>query len=140
MDAELLPVHFGGQRIHQERHVVIDDLNDGMGRAPAMFVDAGLKTRTLACLRRARLRKIGKRQGGAEQIFGAVAGDIRLRDVGIELPNEAFDQRRALALDPFANKAHDFVDQLVFQLFRSHDYKIPDDSYWMVSRCYFLGF
>ena len=52
-------------------------------------------------------------------------GNIGEWHVGIELPDKGLDQSTAFALDPIADKTHDFVDELLLELVCSHDMGIP---------------
>ena len=71
MDGKALAVQLGGDRIDQERHVVVDDLDHGMAALPAMLVklrmvdpDAGGPRLPLAA-------ELPDRQCGAVELVGA---------------------------------------------------------------------
>ena len=49
MDCQVPLVQFGGNRIDQKRHVVIDDLDNGMAAFPAVFLFIGVEDPDLRC-------------------------------------------------------------------------------------------
>ncbi len=63
IDREVALVERGGQRIHQEGHVVVDHLDDGVGAVPALLVEARIVDAHLGRARRAAGRRRSRARG-----------------------------------------------------------------------------
>ena len=73
---QALAVDLQGGGVHQERHVVVDDLDHGVARAPAVLAGVGLKMRTLGRARLAHLAQLQVRQQRAQQVLGRALGQV----------------------------------------------------------------
>ena len=119
-----------GHRIDQERHVVVDDLDDGMGRLPALFLGLRAVDPDLGDPERPGLAVAPQGQGGAIEVVRFLAQDVVRRHVGIELAQEAFRGFDAGRLQALAQAPGNPVDQVVLELFRldNHDPVPPAGS------------
>ena len=90
MDRQIPAVQFCRDRIDEEGHVVVDDLDDRVGGAPAMLIGARVEDADLGDLGQALLAVIPQRERGAIEAVGGFAHEIVGRDVGIEQAHEAF--------------------------------------------------
>ena len=88
VDPALLPGEFGGHGVHQEGHVVGDDLDDGVATRPAVLVDGGGEDpdvrRTLRPLR----RQLPVGQGRAREVERLALGEVVDRHVPVVAPEE----------------------------------------------------
>src|SRR6516165_6384807 len=95
MDDEVDGVAFAGKRrgngIDEERHVVVDDLDRGARRAPAMLLKPRIDDAHLRLAGRARLGKAPERERGAIEVLGRAGENILGRYVPVELAQEARD-------------------------------------------------
>ena len=107
-----------GHRIDQERHVVVDDLDDGMGRLPALFLGLRVVDPDLAGAGRPGLAVAPQGQGGAIEVVRILPQDIVRRHVGVELAQEVFRGFDAGRLQTLAQAPGDPIDQVVLELFR----------------------
>src|SRR3546814_13468025 len=94
VDRVAASVEFGGDRIDQERHVVVDDLNDGMRRLPTILAQRRVMDADFCGGRRPFVSEAEHREGAAVQYFGTDTEDVARRDVGIEAADELLCQRR----------------------------------------------
>ena len=113
-----LAVHFHGDRVDQEGHVVVDDLDDRMRRLPAVLFgprvvhpQAG-RTGTIAA------RKMQLRQCRPVEIGHSPLGQIFRRHLAVEAPDEGLDQRRFGHRQPLAHHFQNRSQQLRLALFR----------------------
>ena len=81
-----------GHRIDEERHVVIDDLDDRVTRVPAIGRGARIESPQLRLSRLALLRELPERQRRAVEILCAAADEIVGRDMIVELRDETLDE------------------------------------------------
>ena len=121
MNVEVLARQLGGHRIHQERHVVVHDLDHGVAGPPAMLILMRIEDADLGHPRLTLVGELPEREGGAEQVFRRFLRDVRNRHIGVELPDEGLGLSLARAFDPSADEADDLVHQLLFQGFGFHD-------------------
>ncbi len=101
MQRVALPVHLHGHRVHQERHVVIDDLDDGVRARPAVLLGARVVHAQLRHAGSEHARERQVRHGGAVKILGRPVGEILGIDVVVVLRDEGarlLGGRRLLAL------------------------------------------
>ena len=83
-----VPVDFHRHRIDQERHVVVDDLDDRVRRLPAMFFDRRIEHAHPRASRVALAREIPVRQRRAVQVRGLPLGEV----LRVELAEVALDE------------------------------------------------
>ena len=105
-------VHDHAHRVDQERHVVGDDLEDGMGRLPAVLLDLGVVDPDLRRARRAPPGEVEVRRRGAVEILRLALGEVLGRDPGVVPGDEGKDEIEVLASHPLACERCDFVHQL----------------------------
>ena len=128
---DLAPVHGCCDRVDQEGHVVVDDLDDRMGTAPAMGLGRGVVDPDLGPARFAILGEGPDRPGGAGQVFWCLVAQVVRRYVGEEKPQKPFGRRRRLPIfvarlvagDPLADQLRRRIDQGGRRVFREtcHD-------------------
>ena len=85
-----------GQRIDKKRHVVVDDLDDGIRRRPAIRRALGVIDAQFGAAAPALRRQTPQRQRGAAQIGRVARGNVIRRHMLVEFGDEAV-QQRALA-------------------------------------------
>ncbi len=93
MDGDVAAAQFDGQRIDQERHVVVDHLDHRVVRLPAVFLEIGVVDPDLglAGLALGAEPPMGERR--AEQLVMAACGDIAGRDTIVIEADERADRR-----------------------------------------------
>ncbi len=77
-----------GHGIDEERHVVVDDLDDGMRRRPAVDSRVGVVDADLGPAGPAAAGQVPQRQCTGAQVAGASAGEVHRRNVLIEFGDE----------------------------------------------------
>ncbi len=111
-DGEIGAAELGGDRIHQEGHVVVDDLDDGMRAVPAVLVDPRVEDPDLGLTRPALLAVVPERERGAVEVLRLLAHQIVRGDVGVELPDEALRRFRPRPVQALGGQRRGLVDQL----------------------------
>jgi hypothetical protein len=88
-------VHFHRHRVDEERHVVVDDLDDRVRRLPAMLFDRRIERAHLCLAALAFAGEVPMGERGAVQVDQLPLGEV----VGIDLPIVvAHERRQCLAL------------------------------------------
>ena len=88
MDAQTVPRQLDREAVDQERHVVIDDLDHGVGRLPAVLLELGVVDTDLRLARRAFLAEAQLRQCRTVEIERVTFGQIFGRDIAEVGPYE----------------------------------------------------
>ena len=112
MDGEIVAAELRRHGIDEERHVVIDDLDDGMGAVPAMLVDAGIVDPDLGLAGQTLLAVIPEGEGGAIEVLDLRPHQIVRRHIGVEFADEARCRLGPRAVQPLQGQRHRFLDQL----------------------------
>ena len=99
-------------RVDQERHVVGDNLDDGVGRLPAVLLDPGVVDPDLRAARRTPPSEIEMRHRGAVEIARLAFGEVVGRRAGVVAGKERKREIEVLAAHPFARERRHFVDQI----------------------------
>src|SRR5690242_1043026 len=88
MERQAVAVDLHRHRIDQERHVVVDDLDDRMGRLPAVLFEAGIEDPDPRLARLALAGEVPVRQGRAVEIGRLALGEV----LGIDVLEVAEDE------------------------------------------------
>ena len=115
MNGQILLIERGGDRIDQERHVVVDDFQDRVRRLPAHLLETRIIRPDLRRFRVPLAPETPHGDGGAEQVFRLLLHQILRGHVHVELPDEALRGRGLGAFQTFAHQGDDRLDLLVFQ-------------------------
>ncbi len=136
-DRGALAVQGGGHGIDQERHVVVDDLDDRRRRAPAIDFDARIDDAELGAAGQARLRELPQRQRRAIKVLGAALDDVGGRHAAIELLEEALHHAGARLAEPVGGERRRGRDRFVLQLLRAqgHSPDLPDMKLMRLPNC-----
>ena len=106
----------GGDRVHEEGHVVGDDLDNGVPAGPALLLELGVEHLDLGGADRAGLRELPVGQGGPEEILGGAGEQVLGGHVSVVPPEEA--------LEPFTphvvGQLGGGVQQLLTRLLQRH--------------------
>ena len=98
-------------RVDQERHVVGDDLDDGMGRLPAVLLDLRVVDPDLRRARRAPPGEVEVCRRGAVEIAHLALREVVGRDARVVPVDEGQDEIEVFAAHPRASERHDFFNQ-----------------------------
>jgi hypothetical protein len=85
---ESASVNRHGYRIDEERHVVVDDLDDRVGALPAVLLDGGIEDPYARVAGRASRRELPVRNRRAIEVLGRALGQL----VGVDLPIMLLDE------------------------------------------------
>ena len=105
------PVQDHAHRVDQEGHVVGDDLDDGMGRLPAVLLDPRVVDPDLRRARRTPPGEVEVRRRGAVEIARLAFGEVVGRDARVIPGDEGQDEVEVLAAHPLASERRDFFHQ-----------------------------
>ena len=119
MHAQPVPVQLHGHAVDQEGHVVVDDLDDGVGRLPAMLLEARVVDAQLGLARSALLAEAEVGQGGTIKVERVALDQITGRHVAEEALDEAFGEPGVVAGELAANLADQLADQLRLAILRA---------------------
>ncbi len=92
MQREPEPVHFHGHGIDEERHVVVDDLDDRMIRVPAVLFEIRIVDAQHFMLAGELLRRLPVRHRDAVEIGDIAARDVFRIDLIVVMPQQRLDQ------------------------------------------------
>lgn len=118
VDSEAVTVELHGDTVDEKRHVVGDDLDDGMRRLPAMLLQMRVVDPHLAA---AGLAGFGEAEMGerrAVEVGHLALGDVGRCDITKVATHEGAGQRRVLAPELRLDLGDDSIDQLAFLFFR----------------------
>ena len=120
MDPDVAAVELHGQRIHEERHIVVDDFHNRMRTAPGIllpgwFLPAWIENANFYYPGTPGRDQIKKRKRGGAKILGCGCTDIVHGDMGIIGPDEAFRRSRLAAPDGLADMMDNLADQIRLQ-------------------------
>jgi hypothetical protein len=121
MHRHVLAIELRGHGVDQERHVVVDDVDDRVPALPAVLLDLGIEDPDLRRAGRALLREVEEREGRREQVLRRLVRDVVRRHIGIEGADEILDRFLARSLDTLTDEVQDVVDEFRLQVFGSHD-------------------
>ena len=88
--------------VDQERHVVVDDLDDRVGRLPAVLLELRVVDAQLGRARPPLLAEAQLRQRGAVEVERVALGQILRRHVAEISPDEPLRHRRLMPPEPIA--------------------------------------
>ena len=116
MDGEVVrvpaSVEHHPHRVDQERHVVGDDLDDGMGRLPAVLLDLGVVDPDPGSARGTSPGEVEVRRRGAVEIVRLAFREVVGRDARVVPGDEGQDEIEVLGTHPLARERGDLVHQL----------------------------
>ena len=118
VDREAVAVELHGDTVDEKRHVVGDDLDDGMGRLPAMLLQMRVVDAHLAGARLAGLGEAEMGERRAVEVGHLALGDVGRCDIPKVATHEGAGQCRVLGPELRLDLGDDSIDQLVFLLFR----------------------
>ncbi len=110
---QTLAVDFHGDRIDQEGHVVVDDLDHGMGRLPAVFVQARVVDTQFGRATGKGAGEMPVRQRGAVQVGQRAFGQVVGRHLAVVLACEFGGLGGLLGGQLGAHAFGDLVDQAI---------------------------
>ncbi|MNG72860.1 hypothetical protein D3C79_312940 [compost metagenome] len=108
-DAPTLEGHADG--IHQERGVLQDDLDDGMGRLPSVAGQLGVVDPDIGLCAGALVERIPQAQRRPVEIAVIAIVQVGARHVAVELGDEAFDQGGAVLGQFLMDQAENVFEQ-----------------------------
>ena len=111
MDDAVAGIDRSGHRVDEERHVVVDDLDDRMRRRPAIRGRVRVVDPDLGLAGAPTLAKAPQRQGGSVEIAGRAFGDIRRRNVLVKLRNEPIGCRLICRVEQLTGQRRRLVDE-----------------------------
>ena len=111
MDDAVAGVDRSGNRVDEERHVVVDDLDDRMRRRPTIRRRVRVVHPNLGLAGAPTLAKAPQRQGGAIEIAGRAFGNIRRRNVLVKLRNEPIGCRLVCRVEQLTGERRRLVDE-----------------------------
>jgi hypothetical protein len=91
VDGAVHSLELGGHRVDEERHVVGDDLDDGVPAGPALLLDLGVVDGDVGGAHGSPLRELAVREGGAEQVLRCPREQVLGGDVAVVGPQELLD-------------------------------------------------
>ena len=108
--------------VHKEGHVVVDDLDHGVARPPAVLVEPGIVCADLEHAAGTLDRELEQRQRRAVEVFRLDALDVVGENTGVKFANEQLGVRGLLARQLGAHELRRFLDLFVLVRFhpRSH--------------------
>ena len=116
MQGQALPVDLQRGGVHQERHVVVDDLDRRVARAPAVLARRRTEDADLGAARLAHLAELQVRQQRAQQVLGCALGEV-LRVQALEIfAGNGCDQLLAGRFQPRGGQGEHGIDAVVHRL------------------------
>ena len=106
------PVQHHPHRVDEERHVVGDDLDDGVGRLPAVLLDLRVVDPDLRRAGRAPPGEVEVRRRRAVEVVRIAFGEVVGRDPRVVVGDEGEDEVDVLGAHPLARERGDFVHEL----------------------------
>ncbi len=110
MQRQPMPVDFHRHAVDQKRHVVVDDLDHGVGRAPAVLLHAGVEDAHARGSRLAPPREVPVRQRGAVKVRRLALGEILGIDLEVIRANEGLDGAARLRGDLLPDQGEDLLE------------------------------
>jgi hypothetical protein len=129
-DPGVRAVQLGRHRVDEEGHVVVHDLDDGVGRPPAVLFQPWVVDPHLRLVGRALLREPEQGQRRPVEVVGRLVDDVVGRHVGVEQPQEGLGDPRALGLQALADPFDGLLDQIGFELFGAARHLDPPLRGW----------
>ena len=128
VDLDVEPVQLRGHGVDQEGHVVVHDLHDRVGRAPAVLLESRAVGPDPGRAGRAFLGEAPDRQGRAVEVVDGDVGQVDRRHVGIEPLDEGLDRGPAVGVHALPDPLQDPIQKVDLKLFRpcSHDLGPPE--------------
>ena len=112
MNAEAVPVQLLADAVDEKWHIVVDDLDHGMGRLPAILFELRVVDAQLGLARRTVLTEAQLCQSGAVQIEWIALGQILGRHVTEISPDKPLGDRRLIATETITQLSRETVDDL----------------------------
>ena len=109
MQGQAVTIDFHRHRIDQEWHVVVDDLDDGVRRLPAVFLHGRIEHAYPGMAGFALARKTPVRQGGAVEIAGLAFGQVLGIDLSVITRDERFERSALVGGDLRAHELQNLV-------------------------------
>ena len=106
------PVHHHPHRVDEERHVVGDDLDDGVGRLPAVLLDLRVVDPDLRRAGRAPPGEVQVRRRRAVEVVRLAFGEVVGRDPRVVPLDEGEDEGDVLGAHPLARERGHFLHDL----------------------------
>ena len=128
VDGEPLAVQLRGDRVDQERHVVVDDLHHRARRLPAVLLDAGVVDAHGGAAGPALLPPLPHGDGGAVELVGGCLHDVVRRHVGVELPHEPLRQTHPAAVQASPHLTDHLLGQFVLELLGTECHGCPPQN------------
>ena len=125
VDAEPVPVQLHADAVDQERHVVVDDLDDRMRRLPAMLLQARVVGAELGRPGPALLPEAEEGQGSTVEVELVPLQKVGGGYVAVEMPREAIGQRVVVIRQPARQLLADAADDLALALLGPQRHRTP---------------
>ena len=126
-----------GHRVDQERHVVVDDLQHGMRRFPAVILAVGIEQADVGGARLAAAREIEEIVGQCRPAVGAVQRQLVLGHASVERAGEGAGIVLARLAGALADRLEDGFEQNGLAHVSSCDarQRVSGSSMWFRARC-----
>ncbi len=111
MDDAVAGIDRSGNRIDEERHVVVDDLDDRVRRRPPIRRRVRVVHPDLGLAGAPTLSQTPQRQGGAVEIAGRAFGNIGRRNVLVKLRNELVGNGLICRVEQLTGERRRLVDE-----------------------------
>ncbi len=117
MDVALAAVELRGDGVDEERHVVVDDLDDGVLEGPPVGLDGGVEEADLRRTRFALLAKLPERQRSTEERVEGAVDDVVGRDEGEIAPDEVLHALGLVRPQAVARLGDEAIHEVGFTVF-----------------------
>jgi hypothetical protein len=134
MQGQSLAIDLHHDRIHEERHVVVHQLDDGMRRLPAVFLRARVVDAQLRRAAGETAQEMPVRQGRAVEIGRRPLGDVVRRHLPEIAQREGLDQRRLGSRKPLAYRLQHGGDLIRLNLFGKARHTVSSCRRWPHAR------
>ena len=128
VDAAPEPVQLRAHRVDEERHVVVDDLDDGVRRRPAVLLELGCVDANPRLAALAAGAEVQMRQRGAVEVADAALQQVVGRYGAVVDADEGFEPRRLLLGELAAGVLDGLLDQTGLGLVRLRAHGLSPDS------------
>ena len=109
MQRQAVTIDLHGHRVDQKGHVVVDDLDDGVGRLPAVFLHARIEYTHADMAGLALTREIPVRQRGTVEIDGFAFREVLRIDMAVIARDESLERGALVGGDLGVHKLEDLV-------------------------------
>jgi len=108
----------GPYRIDQERHVVVDDIDDGVRRYPALLSDAGIEGADFGRAGRVLFGELPQPHRRAVKRFGRAREHVLDGHAFVDRGDEAFEFGRVAGVQPHARMHSNFAETIGLRISR----------------------